>query len=541
MKNPPEASLSNAMPQSVLFDLYPTERAGHAGRRTGALRRQLAPAPEKASWGDLEGYFERFRRHIIGSDQTFETLHGRQHLVYADWTASGRLYAPIEERISRDIGAFVGNTHTKACATGNRMTLAYEQAKTIIKEHVNASAGDVIITAGSGTTRVLGKLQRILGLKVPSQLRRFITIPPDERPVVFVSHMEHHSNHTSWLETIADVVCIQPDERGLLSPAILRQAIARYSERPMKIGAFTACSNVSGICTPVHDLAEVMHEYGGYCFVDFAASAPYVRMDMHPGDPQRKLDAIYFSPHKFLGGPGSAGVLIFDASLYRSEVPDQPGGGTVDWTNPWGGRKYVDDIEAREDGGTPGFLQTIKAALAIRLKEMMTVEMIAAREKELLDVVFEELPRIPGMHVLAGDMRERLGIVSFYVENVHYNLFVRLLNDLYGIQMRGGCSCAGTYGHYLLGVDRERSRRITEQLDRGDMSEKPGWVRLSLHPTMTDDDLDYILGAIREVATNHDRWGRQYRYCSASNEFYPAGSKDCDEEHVVRDWLTLTT
>lgn len=541
MKNPPEVSPATSLFGSALFQPHRDERAGYSGSDIGESGKQLIAAAERESWDDLEGYFERFRRHIIGNAQSFDTPHGRRHLVYADWTASGRLYGPIEERISRDIGAFVGNTHTKACVTGTRMTMAYEQAQALIKRHVNASPGDVIITADSGTTRVLCKFQRILGLRTPSQLRPFLTVPPEQRPVVFVSHMEHHSNHTSWLETFAEVVCLEPDDQGLVHPANLRRALQRYSERPLKIGAFTACSNVSGICTPIHDLAEVMHEHGGYCFADYAASAPYVRMDMHPGDPRRKLDAIYFSPHKFLGGPGSAGVLIFDSNLYRSDIPDHPGGGTVDWTNPWGERKYIDDIEAREDGGTPGFLQTIKAALAIRLKEMMTIERIQAREKELVDLALDEMQQIPGVHILAGHMRRRLGIISFYVENAHYNLIVRLLNDYYGIQVRGGCSCAGTYGHYLLGVDRDHSRRITERIDRGDMSEKPGWVRISLHPTMTNDEVMYIVGAVREVTMNYVEWGQRYRYCAASNEFYPTEGKDCDDERAVLDWLNLTS
>lgn len=486
----------------------------------------------------LESYFEPFRRNIVGWDQTFETPYGQKPIVYADWIASGRLYAPIERRLSDEIGAFVGNTHTESSVTGTRMTQAYHRAHELIKAHVNAGPEDVIITTGSGMTGAVCKFQRILGLRVPEQLIPLVKLPAELRPVVFVTHMEHHSNHTSWLETIAEVVCIEPDDRGLVDPDGLRAVLDEYGDRAVKIGAFTACSNVSGIQPPYHELAEIMHEAGGYCFVDFAASAPYTDIDMHPPKPGRKLDAIFFSPHKFLGGPGSAGVLVFDSNLYHNQVPDQPGGGTVDWTNPWGGRRFVEDIETREDGGTPAFLQAMKAALAIRLKEEMTVEKIMAREEELLEIVFERLPAIPGVTILAGHVRERLGVISFYVEDVHYNLMVRLLNDRYGIQVRGGCSCAGTYGHYLLHVDPARSKRITDLIDRGDLSEKPGWVRLSLHPTMTDEELHYILDAIEEVVANHERWSQDYTYSSSRNEFEPTGFAD-DARGTLDRWFAL--
>jgi selenocysteine lyase/cysteine desulfurase len=240
---------------------------------------------------------------------------------------------------------------------------------------------------------------------------------------------------------------------------------------------------------------------------------------MHPEDPMEKLDAVLFSPHKFLGGPGSSGVLIFDSSLYHNRVPDQPGGGTVDWTNAWGEYKFIDDIEVREDGGTPGFLQAIKTALAIELKEQMGVQMMHDREKVLVNLAMNELRKIHGIHVLAEDITDRLGIISFYADSIHYNLFVRLLSDRFGIQVRGGCACAGTYGHYLLNVSHDKSRKITDKIDNGDLSEKPGWVRLSLHPTMTDKVILFILDAIKAVVLNHKKWEVDYIYDKHTNEF----------------------
>ena len=281
-----------------------------------------------------------------------------------------------------------------------------------------------------------------------------------------------------------------------------------------------------------------MHEHGGFCFVDFAASAPYVNINMHPGDPMEKLDAVFFSPHKFIGGPGASGVLIFDSKLYQKNVPDHPGGGTVDWTNPWGKHKYISNIEAREDGGTPGFLQTIKTALCIKLKDQMGVENILQREEELLEILFEEIEKIPQIHLLANNIKERIGIISFYAEEIHYNLFVKLLNDRFGIQMRGGCSCAGTYGHYLLHVDPTRSERITEKINQGDLSEKPGWVRLSLHPTMTNEELNYILNAIDEVVRNHKEWVKDYNYSNKTNEYYHINSNNGDLI-PVEEWFEV--
>ena len=486
--------------------------------------------------GKLEKYFNKFRKNIIGIDRTFESPFGNKKIVYADWVASGRLYKPIEDRMMNDIAPYVGNTHSESSITGTIMTKAYHEAQKIIKRHVNASEDDVILTAGSGMTTVINKLQRILGLKLPEQLSKYVKIPEELKAVVFITHMEHHSNHTCWFETLSDVVILQPTDEGLVDTDQLREQLKKYSTRKIKIGSFSACSNVTGIRPPIHEMAKIMHENGGYCFVDYAASAPYEKIDMHPEDPLEKLDAIFFSPHKFLGGPGSSGVLVFDRKLYKRNVPDHPGGGTVDWTNPWGEHRYVNSIEAREDGGTPGFLQAMRTALSIRLKEEIGVENILKREEELLELAFERFDKIPQVHILANEVRERLGIISFYVEDIHFNLVVKLLNDKFGIQVRGGCSCAGTYGHYLLHVDPSRSKAITDKIDQGDFSDKPGWIRLSLHPTMTDDELNYIMDALEETITNAEQWGKDYVYSSKTNEFYFSNKPDA-EENLIGKWF----
>jgi selenocysteine lyase/cysteine desulfurase len=258
---------------------------------------------------------------------------------------------------------------------------------------------------------------------------------------------------------------------------------------------------------------------------------------MHPADPLKKLDAVMFSPHKFLGGPGSSGVIVFDKDLYKCEVPDQPGGGTVEWTDPWGGHQYIEDIELREDGGTPGFLQAIRAALAIDVKNQMDTKLMAQREHELVEKAFEGFGQIDGLHILADNVKDRLGILSFWFENIHFNLIVKLLNDRYGIQVRGGCACAGTYGHFLLNVSPEQSRRITSKIMSGDLSEKPGFVRVSLHPTMTDEELDYVINAVKEIAENHKEWAKEYTYDTHHNEFHHKNEADNTER--IRDLFVL--
>ena len=262
-----------------------------------------------------------------------------------------------------------------------------------------------------------------------------------------------------------------------------------------------------------------MHLYGGICFIDFAASAPYVKINMHPSDPLMKLDGIFFSPHKFLGGPGSSGILIFDKNLYPNKTPDQPGGGTVIWTTPYSDHKYIKDIETREDGGTPGFLQCIKAALAIELKDKMSTEKILRREEELLKIIFYELEKIPNITIYEEDKRNRLGIVSINIKDIHYNLVVKLLNDRFGIQTRGGCSCAGTYGHYLLNITRRSSNSIFQEVKNGDLSSKPGWIRISLHPIMTNEEIYYLIYALKEIIKNINIWKLDYRYLKDCNEF----------------------
>ena len=486
----------------------------------------------------LEQYFLPFRKNIIGVDQEFISPFGTQKIVYTDWTASGRLYRPIEEKLINEFGPFVANTHTETTVSGTAMTMAYHQARHIIKHHVNANDQDVLITDGTGMTGVVNKFQRILGLRIAENLKQFTEIPTQLKPIVFISHMEHHSNQTSWLETIADVVVIPCDANGLFCLEEFQKIVDQYKDRSFKIASITSCSNVTGIRTPYHEVAKIMHRNNGVCFVDFACSGPYVNIDMHPADSESYLDAIFFSPHKFLGGPGTSGVLVFNKNLYKNNVPDCPGGGTVSWTNPWGEHKYIDNIEDREDGGTPGFLQVIKTALCIQLKEQMGVPNILAREHEIVDFVFNELNHIDNIHILANEHHDRLGVISFYIDDLHYNLGVKLLNDKFGIQTRGGCSCAGTYGHFLLHVDQQTSHDLVCQISAGDLIKKPGWIRMSIHPTTTSDEIAYVCNAIKDLASNHVVWGDDYQYNAKTNEFTHKQAQPLERDRVA-NWFSM--
>jgi selenocysteine lyase/cysteine desulfurase len=495
----------------------------------------------------LENFFSTFRKNVIGHQQTFESPFGEKEIIYADWTASGRAYRPIEECIQKEILPFLANTHTETTVTGTLMSKAYEQAKVIVKEHVHANGDDALVFCGSGMTGAVNKLQRILGLRMPERIIDYVKkesepLQLDEvlRPIVFVTHMEHHSNQVTWLETIATVEIIKADEHGNVDVEYFSSLLEQFKHRKNKIAAITGCSNVTGIQTPYHEIAKLIHEYDGLCFVDFACSAPYTDINMHPGEKGTHLDAIYFSPHKFLGGPGTPGVLIFNKKIYKNVIPDQPGGGTVMYSNPWKVHEYITHIEQREDGGTPPFLQGIKVAMCVRLKEEMGVENIIKREEEMLKIIFKRLSKIKNVEILEGKIKKRLGVISFIVHGAHYNLFVKILNDRFGIQTRGGCSCAGTYGHMLLHVDETRSYELLNLIRSGDLLCKPGWIRLSVHPTMTNAEIDFIMDAIELTAFHFQEWMNDYTYDPGPNEYFFKGI-EAKEQDKIEDWFNVST
>ena len=463
----------------------------------------------------LADHFQDFRKNILGYDHRVKTEFGDYPMVYTDWIAEGRLYGPIEDKM-RSLAPFVANPHSYSSYTGQIITGLYQEARKKIKDHVHARENDILVMVGQGMTGAVERLINILRKKFEWE-----KLSSEGEIVVFTTHMEHHSNLTVWDQAGARVVIVPPDEKGRVSPENLQSLLSEHKNRKLKIGSFSGSSNVSGIITPYHKMAVKMHENDGLCFVDFAASAPYVDMNMHPDNDMESLDAIFFAPHKFLGGPGTAGVLVLQDELHPGE-PCLTSGGNVKWALPGGGFGYSPDKEAMEDPGTPPYLQTIKTALAIELKEQMGIENIKAREKELLDRALAELGTNHNVELIdCTEENEKIGVISFNITDMHYNLVVRLLNDRFGIQTRGGWSCASTYAQYLFDYDKAMSEMLINRMKSGDMTGKPGWVRLSLHPTMTDEEMEYCLGAIREIIDHREDWGGEYEYNTSDNEYYP--------------------
>ncbi|MEO9964179.1 MAG: aminotransferase class V-fold PLP-dependent enzyme [Reichenbachiella sp.] len=479
--------------------------------------------------------FDEIRKNIVGLGQSFDTPFGSFEMIYADWVASGRLYSPIEEAIMSKFGPWVANTHSYSNKSGSLMTEAYNHAKQIIRNHVNASDNDMLVLTGSGMTGGVIRLQQILGLCRSGAIPDLVE---EDRPIVFITHMEHHSHHVSWMETVADVVIVPPGKDLTVDLDFLQAEIDKYSNRKLKIGAFTAGSNVTGVITPIHDMAEIMHKNGGYCFVDYAATAPYVTMDMHPENELRSLDAIYFSPHKFLGGPGACGVMLFDKKMYSGKSC-VPGGGNVTWTNPWGEYGFTANDEAKEDGGTPGFLQAIRAALAIQLKDKMGVAEIEKREEFLLKKTFDRLNSIEGLKIVGEQYSKRIGVVSFNIDDLHYNALVRIMNDRFGIQIRGGWACASTYCHYLFELNAADSKRLTDNINDQNLTGKPGWARMSIHPTMTEQELDYALNAIAYIAQNKAELKKDYVYDEKTNDFTLQKDPVDDNSKQVKEMFAL--
>jgi selenocysteine lyase/cysteine desulfurase len=486
---------------------------------------------------------EKIRSNVIGEGHLINTVFGLKPLVYADYTASGRSLAFVEKIIEKKVLPLYANTHSESSITGKQTSRFREQARAIIHKALNTSVDHKVIFTGSGATSAINKLIDMLNLRLPAELDAAYQfdqqITENDRPVVFIGPYEHHSNELPWRESIAQVVTIPLDGNGLIDLQYLEQMLKKYQQRKTLIGSFSAASNVTGVKTKVSEVSKVLHKYGALSCWDYAAAAPYVGIDMS----EDELDAVFISTHKFIGGPGTPGLLVVDSKILTNSVPAIPGGGTVMYVSPEH-HTFVTDIERREEGGTPAAVESIRAGLVFEIQSAIGTKTIERLESGFIKTAIKKLSELDNFTILGSSTAARLSILSFNISHndqvLHYGFVVALLNDLFGIQARGGCSCAGPYGHQLLDLSMERSLAIEAQLHQGHMVLRPGWVRLNFNYFIDQQTFDYIVNALTLITEHGWRLLAHYQYDKAHGTWQYIADNNSVEQHSEMQTLTLS-
>lgn len=458
----------------------------------------------------MTAIIDRIRHELIGQGRGIQTAFGLRPLVYADYTASGRGLGFIESYIQNTVLPWYANTHTTSSATGAQTTAFREQARKEIAKAVNANDNDQVIFCGSGATAAVDKLLKLLELDKPLN-------DEQARPIVLIGPYEHHSNELPWRESAADVanICLNPE--GQICLEDLAKKLERFKDRPLIVGSFSAASNVTGVKTDVEAVSSLLKQYGALCCWDYAAAAPYTKIDMNGKTP---LDAVYISPHKFVGGPGTPGILVVKRSVFKRQIPAVPGGGTVSWVSP-SSHRYLPAGAEREEGGTPGIVEAVRAGLVFKLQQQVGIDAIEEREHSYAKRAMKRLQDHPNIEVLGPEGDNRLALFSLRVKHndkdLHYGFVTALMNDLFGIQLRGGCSCAGPYGHYLLDLTPQLSTIIDTASEQGITALRPGWVRLNFNYFIEESEFNYLLDALTLVADHGWRMLPYYEHNSKSN------------------------